>query len=56
MSHLVFPSFKVDHTSGIIEGAGKHKLPDGKMIDYTVSGKIDYESKNVKFIETIPSL
>ena len=56
MSHLVVPSFKVDHTSGIIEGAGKHKLPDGKMIDYTVSGKIDYESKNVKFIETIPSL
>lgn len=38
MSHLVFPVFKVDHTTGQIDGAGTHKLPNGNSVDYSVEG------------------
>ena len=55
-NHLVFPTFKVDHASGFISGDGKHVLPGGKRIDYSVDGKIDYIEKTFKFIENMPSL
>lgn len=52
----MFPKFVVDPKTGEISGNEFHELPNDKYIKYQVSGKIDYDTNEVKFTESFPEM
>lgn len=52
---LSFNEFRVDSSSGLIEGSGMHEISGSKYLKYRVQGKINFENGDVNFKETFPN-